>query len=363
MAITEELRRRGHEVRFCCGGTARQILQGNGEVVIDVPALRQVMKGNEVRFVRTIAANWDHIVGQPEIISRLADEFRDYRPDLLITDFEAFSPKAARRLGLPILSFNHQQVVTETRYALPAREWCHAATTYLAIKLIAPRHPDHILLTSFFFPPLKRPELTTLVAPIIRPAVQAVTPTRGDHVLVYYNETEGADYVLDTLRQVDATFTVYNFTTPDAPEQYPNVTFKTPSLEGFLADLATSRAVMCTAGFTLISEALYLGKPLLVVPNRGIFEQTINAIFLERYGLGDAVMDRRLHKDDVEKFLNRLDTYEKRMQGLRRIGNNEALDCIDVVLSRLGPAVFSRGALHYEAVTEPARPATALKSE
>lgn len=354
IAITEALRERGHEVRFCCGGTARDILRGEGEEVIDVPALTQVMEGNQVQHGRTIAANWDKVLNQPRIVSRLADEYRSFGPDLLITDFEAFSPKAARKLGIPTISFNHQQVVTETRYHLPMREWGQAALTAMAIRMIAPKKPAHILLTSFFFPPLKHPEYTTLVGPIIRPDVQALTPTRGEHILVYYNQTEGAEHVLDTLRQVNASFIVYNFPTPEEPERYPNVQFKQPSLEGFLEDLAESRAVICTAGFTLISEGLYLGKPLLVVPNRGIFEQTINALFLERYGLGRAVMDRSLLPSDIQNFLSSTGTYEQRQKGQRRIGNEEALRCIENVLARLKPTATVRPTLPYETITETA---------
>src|SRR5690606_29122306 len=179
--------------------------------------------------------------------------------------FEAFSPRAAQRLGIPVLSFNHQQVVTELEYDCPGRYEKNKALTATAIRLIAPSDPTHILLTSFFFGPLKRPDRTTLIPPIIRPEVQALTPSEGEHVLVYYNQTDGSQGVLEALRSVKAHFILYNFDAADEPETYDNLTFKNPSIEGFAEDLASCRAVICTAGFTLISESLYLGKPLLVV--------------------------------------------------------------------------------------------------
>ncbi|HMB90388.1 MAG TPA: glycosyltransferase family protein, partial [Rhodothermales bacterium] len=120
---------------------------------------------------------------------------------------------------------------------------------------------------------------------------------------------------------------------------YPNLTFKEPSLDGFLEDLATSRAVLCTAGFTLISEALYLGKPLLVVPNRGIFEQTLNALFLKREGLGEAVIGRCITTEDVQHFLSRLDTYEKHLRDRPACGNANAIACIERVLEEVGASV------------------------
>ncbi len=333
MAITAALRERGHTVVFCGGGTAHEILKKEGETVIPVPALRQIMEANRVQYGSTLCCNGKTLLRAPAIINRLEDAFRAIDPDLLITDFEAFAPHAARRLDLPVLSFNHQQVVTEMQYRLPMRHWAASTLTGLAIRLIAPRSPEHVLLTSFFYAPLKHPNRTTLVPPIIRPAVQELAPTSGDPILVYFNHPDGACHVLDVLQQVDASFIVYCETSPAAapPE---NVIFKEPCLRGFLDDLAASRGVLCTAGFTLISEALYLGKPLLVVPNQGIFEQTLNAIFLEREGLGKAVLDRPLTPSDVKDFLKHRHDYRARLRNYAACGNHQAVECIEDILER-----------------------------
>lgn len=353
MAVSDELRARGHEIIYCCGGTARDILEAKGEPVVPVPSLRQVLDGNEVQFVDTIRSNWEPIVHLSEIVSDLADAFSDTRPDLLITDFEAFSHRAANRLDIPVLSFNHQQIVSETRYDLPIKYRIDAAITSVVIRLIVPANPQHILITSFFFPPLKHPARTTLVPPIIRPGVQSITPRRGDHVLVYYNSTDGAEHVLQTLRDVDARFIVYNFPRPANAEDYQNVQFKEPCIDEFLEDLASSRSVISTAGFTLTSEALYLGKPLLVVPNRGIFEQTLNALFLQRNGLGAAVLDQPLTPEDVTDFLSQQKSYEAKLLSRASSGNNEAIACIESVLSSGAPRTHPTPELSYEAAAHP----------
>ncbi len=362
IAVSDELRRRGHEVVFCCGGTAQEILEAKGEPVLPVPALRQVMQSNEVQPWQTIRYNWKTVLNTRAITARLTDVFREEQADLLINDFEAFSHRAAARMGLPAISFNHQQVVTETRYELPRRYWVNAQLTGLAIRLIAPAKAAHILLSSFFFPPLRHPAHTTLVAPIIRPAVQTLAPRRGEHVLVYYNQTAGAEHVVETLRQVDASFILYNFDAPADPARYPNLTFKEPCLDGFLDDLASSRAVLCTAGFTLISEALFLNKPLLVVPNRGIFEQTINALFLEREGLGKAIIDRPLTALDVEDFLDRGVAYEARLARRDACGNEAAVACIEAVLREVAPSALAPARTSNGRATAPALAASVEKA-
>lgn len=62
--------------------------------------------------------------------------------------------------------------------------------------------------------------------------------------------------------------------------------FREFSTDGFLLDLANCQSVIATAGFTLISEAMYLQKPYRVFSMHGQFEQNRNALCLERLGVG-----------------------------------------------------------------------------
>ncbi len=333
LAIGQALRQRGHEVLFCGGGTARDVLEASGERVLPIPSLRQVLHGNRMQLLATLRANATTLRNLRPLIEELTEQLADFRPHLLITDFEAFTPRAAERLGLPILSFNHQQVVTETRYPLPLRYWLDAALACWAIRLIAPKRPLHVLLTSFFFPPLRCPERTTLIPPIIRPEVQQLRPVSGEAILVYVNQPEGVDHLPQVLAQLPVPFILYNVPPPENAACYPNLIFKAPARDEFLQDLACCRAVLCTAGFTLISEALYLGKPLLVMPNRGIFEQTLNALFLEWNGLGMAVYDRPLRAQDVHRFLEIIPHYRLRLQTHpMQQGNEAALACLERLL-------------------------------
>ncbi len=123
MAIAAELRQRGHRITFCGGGTAQEILEAEGERVIPVPALRQVMEANRIQYGKTLYCNGKILLRMPAVIDRLTETFNALRPDLLITDFEVFSSRAAQRIGLPVVSFNHQQVVTEMEYDLPVGYW------------------------------------------------------------------------------------------------------------------------------------------------------------------------------------------------------------------------------------------------
>ena len=331
IAISDELRSRGHDVYFCCGGTARDILEARSEKVIPVPPLKQVVEGNELKVMRTLLRNARRIFRMNAIVDELAESFRSVNPDLVITDFEAFSPRAARKLNIPVMSFNHQEVVTRTKYKIPTDCRIQAISTSLAINLVAPRNAVHTLMTSFYFPDVINPETTTLVGPIIRPEVMNLAPTDGDHILVYFNQPRDSEGVLDEFEKTGHQYIVYNFPSQTSSNSYNNIVLKQPSIDGFLRDLASCRAVICTAGFTLISESIYLGKPILVVPNRGIFEQTLNAYFLKESGFGDAVLKGSLTSNHIADFLAKFGRSEEIYPQLD-CGNSEAIQCIEQVL-------------------------------
>ncbi len=78
-------------------------------------------------------------------------------------------------------------------------------------------------------------------------------------------------------------FIVYGYNKAQEDE---NLIFKTFSKEGFLDDLASSKAVMATAGFTLMTESFYYRKPFMALPMKGQFEQEINGILMTELGYG-----------------------------------------------------------------------------
>ncbi len=64
-----------------------------------------------------------------------------------------------------------------------------------------------------------------------------------------------------------------------------NLHFAPISEDAFLKDLARCAGVVTAAGFTTTSEALYLKKPLLVIPLKNQIEQELNAFILKKMGV------------------------------------------------------------------------------
>lgn len=331
VAMAETLRGRGHTVRFATSGDAAVALARDGENVLAVPGLVQVLRENHVALGDTVRANAATVLATPRHTRTLSDALAAWTPDLVVSDFEPFLPRAAARLGLPVVALDHQQVLTETRFDVPKAHRRDAFWVKWPVRAIAPRHADHTVVTSFFAAPVRRPERVTLVGPILRRAVRAARATEGEHLLVYANDATLGPALVQALARTGVPARLYGIAAPTdgAPQ---NLTFCPADDAAFLADLAGCRGVVCTAGHTLLSEALYLGKPVLALPNGGLFEQTLNGLMLERMGAGTCLDGRLPTAADVAAFVGRRARFTA-SAGLAP-GHDEAADVLEAALER-----------------------------
>jgi uncharacterized protein (TIGR00661 family) len=114
-------------------------------------------------------------------------------------------------------------------------------------------------------------------------------------------------------------------------------------VEGFVEALRTARGVVAGGGFSLLSEAVYLGKPILCVPLRGQFEQVMNARYMERLGYG--LCTARLTAETVRGFVERLPEFEAALADYEQEGNALALRTIEdraLAVARAAPRDLRR---------------------
>ena len=119
-----------------------------------------------------------------------------------------------------------------------------------------------------------------------------------EHILVYM-PFESIHAVVRTLTAVGGhRFRFY--CRVDATREEGNVELKPLNRNAFVADLVSCRGVVANAGFTLISEALHVGRKILTKPVAQQTEQESNALALERLGLATVV--HRLTPDAVSRW-------------------------------------------------------------
>ena len=263
--------------------------------------------------------------------ARYRELLGDFAPDLVISDFESFSYLFAKVRRLPVISIDNMQIISRAKLNV-AVLGAERGNYNLAKSIVRAKLPRsrHYFVTTFFDLPLTRAN-TTLVPPIIRPEIVAVRPTRGPHVLVYQSATTQQNLVPLLQQLPDQEFRVYGF---NKQENHGNVQLCTFSEAGFIADLASCRAVVTNGGFSLISEAVFLHKPVCAVPIPAQFEQWLNAAEVEKMGYGRHFA--AITVDNLRAFLSGLATFETALAGYRQQGNDVLFAGLDQLLKEIG---------------------------
>lgn len=330
------INRLGHEVQVVVSGRAHAFLQRSfpGLVVHEIAGLKMVYEDNAVRLVRTALEFLRMLPGYAQNFDTFVKIQQDFRPELCIADFETFAYLYAKQYDLPVLSIDNMQIINRAAIGkdldIPKELAPSFELTRAIVKAKLPRC-DHYLITTFFFPPIRK-KRTSLFPPILREPILAAKAgaTAGEHVLVYQTSDSYGDLLPMLERIKDQRFTVYGF---KRNEDRGHVQLKDFSEDGFVEDLRSARAVIAGGGFSLMGEAVYLGKPMLAVPLRNQFEQSLNALYLEKLGYGEHC--EALDEDRVRRFLERAPRYAARLAGYKQDGNKQILAAIEDLIRQI----------------------------
>lgn len=128
-----------------------------------------------------------------------------------------------------------------------------------------------------------------VVPPLLRQEVKELPISRGDFFLNYMVNPGYAEEVM-TFARNNPSVSIKAFWDKKgaaALEQaLPNLSFHLVDDLAFLNAMAACKGLLCTAGFESVCEAMYLGKPVVMVPIAGQYEQACNALDGQQSGAG-----------------------------------------------------------------------------
>lgn len=338
--VLEHLVAQGHEVEIMASGRAVEFLQRRFDTVKRIHGLHIIYEDNRVRRGKTLLSNVaQSAAGIPKNIAAYFDLIREFRPEVVISDFESWTYLYAKTHGLPIISVDNMQVINRCTHdaEIIGNHEADFTFTRLFIKSKLP-FCNHYVITSFFRPPIRKAK-TTLCPPILRPEILAAKRSIGDHLLVYQT-AEGNDALVDTLKKTGIPCRIYGLRRGISEDQVDgNLCYRPFSEDRFITDLASSKGVIAGGGFTLMGEAVYLHKPMLAVPVGRQFEQVLNARYLQREGFGreaESLADPQTLWD----FIEAIPECQRKLEGYAQNGNEELLRTLDELLDRAAGGVL-----------------------
>ncbi len=333
--VLEHLLGQGHRVQVVVSGRAhgflRESLAGRvGLSIEEIAGLHLVHDGAGIDKSRSF---WSNLLGAPEALAHnLAawdDVTQSFHADAVISDFESWAYTWAITHDVPVLSIDNMQIIN--RCAHPPEVGPSDALDRLvakwAVKVKMPG-ADHYLVTSFFFPPVRK-RCTTLVPPILRPDILTARPEPGEHLLVYQHGP-ALRTILPTLARLDMPVRAYGL---DEDRVEGSVHLRPFSGPGFVEDLRTARAVVAGGGYSLMGETVHSRVPLLAIPLAGQYEQELNARWLAHLGYGQQAP--ALTPEALHGFLARLDEHREALSRYVPQDNGMLFAAVDEVLARM----------------------------
>ena len=263
-SVAEALARKGVEVDYLLSGRPANgyfDMQAFGHYRA-VPGLTFASRDGELALWQTLRQNQPRRFWQD--LTTL--ELEGY--DRIISDFEPVTAWAARRRGLKSIGISHQAAF---RYAIPRKG--EDIASRLLMRHYAP--VDQAIGLHWFH----------FGFPILPPVVDEIRPAPEDGTLLVYLPFESLPAIHDLLSRFASVRFVCFHPEVQQAESLGNISLFPLSREHFKQALARSSGVISNAGFELASEALTLGKKLLLKPLQGQFEQATNAFTLEMLGL------------------------------------------------------------------------------
>ncbi len=328
-----------HEFLFVANDDAPKVLEPEFRVA-RLPNLGTVFKNYRVNLAGTVGRAIPLLLNRKKYIKDCLRLIEDFKPDVCMTDLEYFTPRAAQMAGLPCLTLDHQHIITCCSHHLPPNMKWDAMLQGLTPRWLF-RPTEANIIISFYAPPVLPQYNAVVCPPVLREKTLKLTPEDGGHILVYQSNSTDMR-LLEFLRQATKR-TAHVFGCRELEGREGNIVFHKRSEDSFLELLAGCAYVIQGGSHTLMSEALYLGKPVLSIPLEAMVEQRFNALYLERQGYGIQTAMAALGPDLLADFESRLDKFREKIAAENFLGNEIVFNLVDKFARGRTIPLFSTG--------------------
>jgi uncharacterized protein (TIGR00661 family) len=179
------------------------------------------------------------------------------------------------------------------------------------------------------------------VGPIVRSEILKHREEKAEDFILVYVMDDSFRWILSCLQTFKDQKFIVTGIDPLSEETPDNIVLKNIDPERFLQDMAKCKAVIATAGHSLIGEALTFKKPLLVLRQPNQFEQFLNAFYLEDLQYGMSCKADEDIGESISRFLEDLPHFQEAISASFTPGNNAAADKITEIIRKLRNKVGS----------------------
>ena len=242
---------------------------------------------------------WDTISTHAKKLSKyrksvqfLAQKVEQHQPDVIVNFYDMICGLYAQfyRPTIPVVCIGHQYLLLHESFVSLPNKQIDRFLLNLNTRLTSLNSTKKLAL-SFVQMPDDKQHRISVTPPLLRNEVKKIIPESKPFILAYITHHKLSEDIINwhaNHRDVQIHCFWNNKEFVDEWQFRENLTFHQVNSEKFLRMMQECSGLICTAGFESVCEAMYLGKPIMMVPVPNHIEQQINAWDGQRAGAGIA---------------------------------------------------------------------------
>jgi len=317
ISLYQILTSEGHEISHVIVGKSKQrelpsfFLQNINTSIsqLDSPNFVTDKNSKSINVFKTFFVNILRLSIYLKSVRNFDEIVKSEAPDTIINfyDFLGGLYFLLRKSKVTHIAIAHQFLLNHSQFEFPKGRFYDKASLLFGNKLAGYKASKLLCLS---FRPMKDEieKRLHIVPPLLREEIKYQTESNQDFFLVYMVNHGYSDQVRQ-FHNDHPEIPVHCFwDKKDAPSELKvndHLTFHKLDDKKFIEYMAASRGYLTTAGFESVCEAMYLGKPVLMVPVGGHYEQSCNALDASIAGAGISS-----ESFDLELLLQYLPSYK-----------------------------------------------------
>lgn len=242
-------------------------------------------------------------------LSIIHKKIKEHKPDIIINFFEPLGGFYSMfyRPKTPIVCIGHHYMFLHPKYEMPKGYGVSTASLRFYVWLTSIGSAKRLALSFYPFENHSKRSIS-VVPPLLRKEVLNHPVGRSNYLLIYLLNSGYCEDII-AWHKLNPDTVIHCFTDKKDMEETEefdsNLTFHRLDGQKFLSMMANAKGVVTTAGFESVNEAMYMGKPVFMVPVEGHYEQFCNSCDAARTSL---TMYGR--KFEISKFINYIENFD-----------------------------------------------------
>lgn len=257
-------------------------------------------KNKSINLGKSIIHNIGKLGTYRQSLKKIHELVKEHQPDVIINFFDLLTGLYYRFYAPrpKLVCIAHQYIYFHRDFEFPEGRWLDKTLIKFYTRLTAQRSSKNLGLS--FYKIHTHEDSVTIVPPLLRKEVFELKPDEQDFYLVYLVNNGYFEEILSWHR-LNPAVELHCFT--DQPEkicsafEFDKSKLYIHAINDmlFLEMMSKAKGLASSAGFESVCEAMYLGKPVLMVPISGHYEQFCNSrdaykagagIFAENFDIG-----------------------------------------------------------------------------